>query len=136
MKRRRFLQVLLSLLGSTAILSLLYPLLKFLAPPSSADTTDKVILAKREIPDGDATEIVFRGIPAIVLNRTGKGLIALSRVCTHLGCLIRYDKESKQLVCPCHAGIFDLEGAVVAGPPPKPLRKLPLRVEHENIIIG
>ncbi|MGW8273276.1 MAG: QcrA and Rieske domain-containing protein [Thermodesulfovibrionales bacterium] len=72
----------------------------------------------------------------IVINRTDKGLIAFSKVCTHLGCLVAYDEDSKALICPCHAGTFDLEGNVISGPPPKPLTKLPLKVEGDNIIIG
>ena len=57
-------------------------------------------------------------------------------VCSHLGCLVDYDKVRNRIFCPCHAAVFDLEGNVVTGPPPKPLQKLPLRVEGESIVIG
>lgn len=136
MKRRRFLKFLLALFGTTSLVSLVYPLLRFLAPPERTEKTKSLVLAKREIPLGEAKNIVFNNIPAIVLNRPGKGFIALSRVCTHLGCVVDYDEENKRLLCPCHAGIYDLEGKVVSGPPPKPLTKLPLRGEGENIVIG
>lgn len=136
MKRRSFLQWSLALLGTTTLASLVYPLYRFLVPPRSEELRKPLAIAKREIPLGEAKEVVFNNVPAVVLNRPGTGLIALSRVCTHLGCLVLYDKENKRLLCPCHAGVYDLEGNVLSGPPPKPLGKLPLRVEGETILIG
>ena len=136
MKRRSFLKGALAFLGATGVASFAYPLFRYLAPPASAERSKTLSIAKRDVPLGEAREIVYNGVPAVVLNRPGKGLIAVSRVCTHLGCLVQYDKENKRLLCPCHAGIYDLEGNIVSGPPPKPLPKLPLRVEGETIVIG
>jgi cytochrome b6-f complex iron-sulfur subunit len=136
MKRRSFLKAVLAFLGATSVASFLYPLSRYLAPPASKENSRILVIEKRDIPLGDAKEIVFNGVPAVIVNRPGKGLIAVSRVCTHLGCLVQYDKESKTLLCPCHAGVYDLEGNTVSGPPPKPLPKLPLRVEGETIVIG
>ena len=136
MKRRSFLKGALAVLGATSLASFAYPLFKYLAPSASAERSKTLIIPKRDIPLGDSKEIVYNGVPAVILNRPGKGLIAVSRVCTHLGCLVQYDKENKRLLCPCHAGVYDLEGNIVSGPPPKPLPKLPLRVEGETIVIG
>ncbi len=136
MKRRSFLKAALAFLGATTAASFVYPLFRFLVPPPRQKKVNSLVIAKRDVPLGDAKEIVFGGIPAIVVNRPGKGLIALSRVCTHLGCLVQYDQENKRLLCPCHAGVYDLEGNIVSGPPPKPLTKLPLKVEGETIVIG
>jgi menaquinol-cytochrome c reductase iron-sulfur subunit len=41
--------------------------------------------------------------------------------CTHLGCAYRWDEQAKQFICPCHAGVFNPNGKVVSGPPPRPL---------------
>jgi menaquinol-cytochrome c reductase iron-sulfur subunit len=41
--------------------------------------------------------------------------------CTHLGCAYRWNEQAKQFFCPCHAGVFNLNGKVVSGPPPRPL---------------
>jgi cytochrome b6-f complex iron-sulfur subunit len=136
LERRRFLGILLTALGSTAIASFAYPLLRFVAPPRAKDGGQKLTISKDDIAAGEAKEIVLGNTPAIVINVTGKGYIALSRVCTHLGCLVQYDKGEQKLVCPCHAGFFNLEGHVISGPPPKPLQAIPLSVEGGNIIIG
>jgi cytochrome b6-f complex iron-sulfur subunit len=134
MKRRSFLGMLATALGLTAFGSIAYPLLRYLAPPSKHAGAGKGSFKKSDI--GNAKEIVVNGTPAIIINRPGKGYIALSRVCTHLGCLVEYDRDNKRLVCPCHAGIYDLEGRVLSGPPPKPLTAFPLKVEGEDITVG
>ncbi len=136
MRRRGFLKALLTFFGTVSLASFAYPLVRFFAPPSSSAVNEKVVLAKQEIPIGGSKVIVFNDKPAIVINVPGKGLIALSKVCTHLGCLVEYDKDKNRLVCPCHAGTYDLQGNVISGPPPKSLPKIPLRVDGEQIIIG
>ena len=55
------------------------------------------------------------GTPAIIIHTKDKGYIALSRVCTHLGCLVNYDQARQIFICPCHNGIYDLEGNVLSG---------------------
>ncbi len=61
------------------------------------------------------------GGKAIVVVRGHSGFKAFSAVCTHLGCLVKWDGSQKQFFCPCHAAIFDENGGVVSGPPPAPL---------------
>ncbi len=136
MKRRGFLKLLLALFGSTTLVSFAYPLIRFLAPPEEKAKAKQIGIKKSEIPSGEAKDIIFNNTPIIIINRQDKGFIALSRVCTHLGCLVEYDKAKKRLLCPCHAGTFDLEGNVISGPPPKPLPKIPLGVEGESVVIG
>jgi cytochrome b6-f complex iron-sulfur subunit len=137
MKRRRFLKTILAFLGSITFFSFGYSLVKFLAPLPAARTSDnKILVPKSDIPSGKARNIIFGSIPVVVINRPEKGFIAFSRVCTHLGCLVDYDQKKQVFLCPCHAGIFDLEGSVVSGPPPKTLNVIPLRIEGRNIVIG
>lgn len=136
MQRRKFLTILLGLLGSGAAVSFVYPLMRFLAPPQGAEKQKSLLISKNEIPIGEAKNIIYNNTPAIVINHPGKGIIAFTRVCTHLGCLVEYEKKSGRLLCPCHAGTFDLDGNVMSGPPPKPLPKLQFRVEGNNIILG
>jgi len=67
---------------------------------------------------------------------TGKELFALSAVCTHLGCLVSWYRHENRFRCPCHIGQYDIRGNVVAGPPPAPLDRLPLKIEHQKVYIG
>ena len=136
MRRRTFLQSSLAILGTISVASFAYPLLRFLAPPSDANKEKKVMLTKKEIPVGTSRVILVNEKPVIVINQQGKGFVALSKVCTHLGCLVEFDVARNLLICPCHAGTYDLEGNVLSGPPPRPLSKIPLKVEGEQLVIG
>ncbi len=60
---------------------------------------------------------------SVIVIHAASGYVALSDICTHEGCSVGYDAASTHLVCPCHGGTFDLNGAVVAGPPPSALVK-------------
>lgn len=68
----------------------------------------------------------------------GKGdeLRALSPVCTHLGCMVRLDRKKEEFICPCHGGKYDIQGNVIAGPPPAPLTELPVKIVDNQIAIG
>jgi Rieske Fe-S protein len=63
-------------------------------------------------------------------------LFALSGVCTHLGCLVSWYRPENRFRCPCHSGQYDIRGNVVAGPPPAPLTRLALKIEHEKVAVG
>jgi cytochrome b6-f complex iron-sulfur subunit len=70
-----------------------------------------------------------------IVNNTKK-IYALSPVCTHLGCLVTYNRHKNEFTGPCHGGRYDTEGVVLGGPPPEPLTRLPLKVENGQVYIG
>jgi cytochrome b6-f complex iron-sulfur subunit len=134
--RRTFLQVILAGLGLSVLSAFVYPLLRYLSPSGGSGGGGTLALNKNEVPVGGTKDIVLNDLPIVVINRPQKGYVALSRVCTHLGCLVEYQKETNQLLCPCHAGRFDLDGNVLSGPPPQPLIKVALKVDGDSLIIG
>ncbi len=137
MKRRNFLKVAIASFGTVTAGSFVYALVRFLsALPSRIAEANRLVILKSDIPSGEAKNFVFRNMPAIIINRPDKGFIALSRTCTHLGCLVEYHHAQQRLICPCHAGNFDLEGNVLSGPPPKPLTVIPFKIEGDKIVIG
>jgi cytochrome b6-f complex iron-sulfur subunit len=136
MERRQLLKTSLAFLGTTTLISFVYPASKFLIPPKTSATETHLTFNTDEIPPGTAKEIIFNETPLVVINRKGSGFIALSRICTHLGCLVGYDKFNDKLICPCHAGEFDLEGNVLSGPATKSLPRYPLKITADQITIG
>lgn len=62
--------------------------------------------------------------PCIAVRTSGGKIVAYSQVCTHLSCAVVYDKAENALFCPCHHGVFNLEGRPVAGPPIRPLPRI------------
>jgi menaquinol-cytochrome c reductase iron-sulfur subunit len=67
--------------------------------------------------------------------RTGEEATAFSNVCTHLSCRVTWKEGTLGFVCPCHDGIFDIQGEVVAGPPPRPLDTYQTKIEDGNVFI-
>jgi cytochrome b6-f complex iron-sulfur subunit len=61
-----------------------------------------------------------------------EGFYALSAVCTHLGCLTVWAPEQNQIACPCHGSKFNLDGAKIAGPAPRPLAWLRVWISDEG----
>lgn len=70
-----------------------------------------------------------------VLRPTNGRVLVLSTECPHLGCGVHWDSAIRQYVCPCHGGTFDVEGRVLAGPPPRPLGRYSLKVEQDELLI-
>ena len=65
-----------------------------------------------------------------------KGMTVFSPVCTHLGCYVNWDNNRKEFICPCHGGRYNIDGQVIAGPPPKPLDRLPFKIEAGKVYLG
>jgi cytochrome b6-f complex iron-sulfur subunit len=74
---------------------------------------------------------VFSQIPAILVH-TSDGFLAISLICTHLGCTVESKPEG--LVCPCHGSRFDLNGKVTHGPASQPLKRLQVEITSDGKI--
>lgn len=70
-----------------------------------------------------------------VLTENGRDYIAMSNICTHLGCRVRWISDQERFFCPCHNGVFSKEGAVVSGPPPRPLDRYEVKVEGDQLFV-
>ncbi|MEJ2549751.1 MAG: ubiquinol-cytochrome c reductase iron-sulfur subunit [Anaerolineales bacterium] len=70
-----------------------------------------------------------------VLTEDGRDFVAMSNVCTHLGCRVRWIEDREEFFCPCHNGVFDKQGSVVDGPPPRPLDRYEVKVEDDLLYI-
>jgi len=53
--------------------------------------------------------------------------------CTHALCAYRWVASDRKFECYCHEGTFALDGSVLGGPPPRPLRTFPLRLVGDVI---
>ncbi|MFV2196159.1 Rieske 2Fe-2S domain-containing protein [Nocardiopsis sp. LOL_012] len=73
------------------------------------------------------------------LNWTYDGIVAYSKICTHVGCpAALYERTTHRILCPCHQSTFDAaDGAkVVFGPAHRPLPQLPIGVDDEGYLIA
>lgn len=69
------------------------------------------------------------GDPAFLV-RVDEEVVMLSAICTHSGCSVAWRDADGEFECPCHRGRYDVTGAVLAGPPPDPLHRLPVEVRN------
>lgn len=74
-------------------------------------------------------------ISAYIYSEQGREYIALSNICTHLGCKVRWINDQSQFFCPCHNATFDKDGKVTSGPPPRPLDRYQVKIEDGQIYI-
>lgn len=132
--RRQFLQLGLGVLGLSVAGETAWVLLKGLGPGTKAPP-EPVEVEVGDIPVGGTKEIVYGSDPHIVM-RSDEGFRVLSLVCTHLGCIVKWDSEGQAFHCPCHAGHFDKYGRVTGGPPPAPLERPPFKQRGDKIIVG
>lgn len=65
-------------------------------------------------------------VGAVYLSRIADGVRALSTICPHLGCGIEHTNGG--YACPCHDSAFGEDGAIRAGPSPRPLDALETRI--------
>jgi menaquinol-cytochrome c reductase iron-sulfur subunit len=74
-------------------------------------------------------------ISAYILTKNGQDFVAISNICTHLGCRVRWIADQDGFFCPCHNGVFAKDGTVVSGPPPRPLDRFEVKVEDGVLFI-
>jgi Rieske Fe-S protein len=107
---------------------------RYLYPAKRPQRLRSLFVARLDqLPDGGVREIAdLRGVPVQVV-REGEKLRALSTVCPHLGCRVRW--EGDHFLCPCHNGVFNREGGVVSGPPPRPLDRYEVEVIDGSVYL-
>ena len=69
------------------------------------------------------------------LSWTHQGIIAFSKICSHMGCAVAlYEQQTKHLLCPCHQSTFDVTRAakVIFGPAARPLPQLAITVDRKS----
>ncbi len=147
--RRRFLETLTLVLGAGATVVLAVPAAGFiLAPLFGRDPRAWRPVGNRDdfkigetvaVRFEDASPLSWAGVTARTaawLRRQGKDeFLAFSINCTHLGCPVRWLQEANLFMCPCHGGVYYQDGSVAAGPPPKPLTRLPVRIMNGRVEI-
>ena len=138
MKRRSAIDLFLGGSLVATIAAFLYPVVRYLLPPKRPIVLqDTAVAAKTgELAPNSAKVFRFGTAPAILVNTPDGKLVALSAVCTHLACTVRFEADTETLFCPCHNGRFDLGGNVLSGPPPRPLETFAVTVSGSDIVVS
>ncbi len=85
--------------------------------------------------DGQREIRDLEGRKVLMLLKENGEILALSTICTHLGCAVYYRPVKKIFECPCHQGFFDGEGNPTAGPPREPLVRYPVEIREGKVFV-
>ena len=77
--------------------------------------------------DGYMASTAHKAVWAV--KKDNGDVTAFSPQCTHLGCGYRWEAADRKFKCPCHGSMYDVNGTVVDGPAPRPLDRLPVKIE-------
>ena len=136
--RRYFINTLLGSGVVATAASILYPILRFIVPPETAESAVMSVSAGRpdDIPLNAGAIFKFGGEPGLLVRTVEGELRAFSARCTHLNCTVQYDPTQRLIICACHNGQFDLNGKNIAGPPPRPLLTYAVNVRGDEIVVS
>jgi len=110
----------------------------FLRAPSSEKRPGRGLLRAgplSTLPVGGLRFLPNGSEPIVLVRATEDEILALSAICTHLRCVLKWEDGNGRLICPCHAGSFDRSGNVISGPPTRPLSRYPTEIRDDEILV-
>jgi len=134
--RRSFIE---HVFGWTGILALTTGALKYISSSKSKQNTmSKVVIGEKQelFANTDAIEYMIGNDKTIIIQYDNE-LKAFDAACTHAGCPVNWDSNSRNFICKCHGGIFNEKGDPISGPPRTSLKqyKVLLRENADEIIL-
>lgn len=146
--RRRFIDWIMSRTLTTWLLStglgglvlaIVYPVGRYVVPPAAGESATASVtlpIKPEDVPANSGRIFKFGSRPGLLVKLASGEMRAFSATCTHLGCIVQYRDDLKQIWCACHNGHFDLNGINVQGPPPSPLERFTVNVRGEQIVVS
>lgn len=119
-----------------------YPVYRYLASPAemaatATAVTEVTLKDAQKLPAGSVLMFKFGTSPAMLIHHQDGAWVALTAVCTHLGCTVQYEPDQNRIHCACHGGVYDPRtGANVSGPPPKPLKLFKVAVGDAGVQVS
>ncbi len=137
--RRGFVNWLLGTSAGAFLISVLYPVSRYLIPPKvgeSAAASVTLPIKPDDVKANTGQIVKFGNRPAILIRTPAGELRAFSAVCTHLNCTVQYRPDLSHIWCACHNGHYDLNGQNIAGPPPRPLEAFVVNARGSAIVVS
>lgn len=137
--RRGFINWFLATSVGAFLLSVLYPISRYLVPPDVGESTAGTVtlsIKPEDVKPNTGQIFKFGSRPGVLIRTSAGELRAFSAVCTHLNCTVQYRSDLSQIWCACHSGHYDLRGKNVAGPPPRPLEAFTVNARGNQIVVS
>ncbi len=93
----------------------------------------KPFVSLANVPPGSV--IPFRSGRFYLIRLEDGGLMAISMICTHLGCTVNWDMTDNVFKCPCHASSFDKQGNVIKSPATRALNYHRVQIENGQVFV-
>lgn len=146
-KRRTFLSVIVGAIYAVMGAAVLGPVFGFIGGPlfrAKAKGNWLPIANMDELQDGETKSVNYtvrerdgymeaKRSYSLYLHRVGDEVVGFDPICPHLGCHVQFKDAKNRYICPCHGGVFTVNGDLVSGPPPHGLNKLTTKIEDGRI---
>ena len=135
--RRHFIDLLLGASFLGWVVSVAYPIVRYLKPLPQTGATGPTRLTRDEAAKLEQNKFVIVPVSGqrVIIFQSEDQLYAFSAKCTHEGCTVTFQPAQSVIWCPCHDGRFDLSGRVLSGPPPQPLAKYAAQRQPDGGIV-
>lgn len=136
--RREFAKFLVLVSGGFAVGSGFVAVKEELHPQARIAAGGERLCAVEDVPVGAMRVFTVPGthLPGLLIHLDDDTWRAYEQKCTHLSCAVYYEAQAGRIVCPCHNGAFDpASGAVLQGPPPRPLRRFDVTVRAGQVLL-
>ena len=88
--------------------------------------TAEFVASEKGKPEAEARDIIVGG---------SHFMVAIG-LCTHLGCIPAFRKDTNDFLCACHGGQFDASGLVTHVPPPRGFDIPPFKIDGNKLVLG
>ena len=137
--RRQLLNWFLGTGFGALVISVLYPVIRYLIPPRVVESTARIMtlsIKPEDVKPNSGQIFRFGSQPGILIRTPGGELRAFTAICTRLACIVQYWPDLSHIWCACHNGHYDLHGKNIAGPPPRPLEEYVVNVRRDQIVVS
>lgn len=108
--------------------------LAYLWPKIKERRGERILIAGK-IDDFQVGKVVLFRKEKVFINRMAEGFMAMSAICPHLRCVVRWTEPKEVFECPCHGAKFSPVGEVLEGPPPRPMDLYPIEIVEDKIVV-
>ncbi len=134
--RRDFLGIALGATGTALAVAVVYPLGRFLQPAARPASGPTSIGKIEDFALGTAKTVLVDDHPILVIRTADGEFRAFSALCSHLQCVVGYSPERNRIECPCHQGVYSIDGQNLSGPPPRPLDEYIVTINEGAVIVS
>lgn len=134
-RRRNFLNIAVGGSAAAFAVAMGYPVARFIEPRPPAQTGPVSVGKVEEFALGSVKTVLVHDRPVLVARAPDGQIRAFSAICTHLQCIVGYSAERNQIECPCHQGVYSVEGQRLSGPPPRNLEEMGVTITDGAVVV-